>query len=77
MEKPIRVVIDTDRPGAMINANIYGNFTEHLGTLVYNGIWVGPDSPIPNVNGIRSDVITALKKIKPLGYSMARRMFRG
>ena len=42
MEKPIRVVIDTDRPGAMINANIYGHFTEHLGTLVYNGIWVGP-----------------------------------
>ena len=46
-----------------INKNIYGHFCEHLGRLVYNGIWVGKDSPIPNVNGVRKDVIDALKHI--------------
>ena len=46
-----------------INKNIYGHFCEHLGRLVYDGIWVGKDSPIPNVNGVRKDVVDALKHI--------------
>jgi alpha-L-arabinofuranosidase len=59
-----RVVIEADRPGAVINPNIYGQFVEHLGRGVYEGIWVGPDSPIPNTRGIRNDVVAALRKIK-------------
>lgn len=47
-----------------INKNIYGHFCEHLGRLVYDGIWVGKDSPIPNVNGVRKDVVDALKQIR-------------
>lgn len=47
-----------------INKNIYGHFCEHLGRLVYDGIWVGKGSPIPNVNGVRKDVIDALKQIR-------------
>lgn len=47
-----------------INKNIYGHFSEHLGRMIYDGIWVGKDSPIPNINGVRKDVIEALKKIK-------------
>lgn len=47
-----------------INKEIYGNFSEHLGRCIYDGLWVGKDSPIPNVNGVRKDVIDALKKIK-------------
>lgn len=47
-----------------IDKNIYGHFCEHLGRLVYDGIWVGKDSPIPNVNGVRKDVIDALKRIR-------------
>jgi len=52
-------------PIATINPNIYGHFAEHLGGCIYEGIWVGEDSVIPNTNGIRNDVIEALKRIKP------------
>lgn len=43
---------------------IYGQFAEHLGTCIYGGLWVGPDSPVPNVNGYRSDVLQALRDLK-------------
>ncbi len=52
-----------DLPKAAINPNIYGHFAEHLGRCAYEGIWVGPDSKIPNEDGIRLDVIAALKQI--------------
>jgi alpha-N-arabinofuranosidase len=58
------VTIDAGRPGAKIDRHIFGQFAEHLGTGIYGGIWVGPDSPIPNVRGIRSDVVAALKARK-------------
>lgn len=54
--------VNADRPGPKIDRNIYGQFVEHLGRGVYEGIWVGPDSPIPNVRGIRSDVVAALRR---------------
>jgi len=59
-----RIVVRADQPGARIDPNIYGQFVEHLGRGVYEGIWVGRDSPIPNVRGIRSDVVAALRKIR-------------
>jgi len=46
-----------------INRHIYGHFAEHLGGCIYDGIWVGENSPIPNVRGIRADVVEALRKI--------------
>lgn len=52
-----------DRPGPVINRNIYGQFAEHLGRGIYEGIWVGEDSPIPNTRGIRNDTIAALKAL--------------
>lgn len=48
----------------VIPAEIYGQFSEHLGRCIYEGIWVGPDSSIPNVDGYRTDVVNALKAIK-------------
>ena len=47
-----------------ISRNIYGQFSEHLGHCIYGGIYVGKDSKIPNVDGIRSDVADALKNIR-------------
>jgi alpha-N-arabinofuranosidase len=58
------VAVETAGAGPVIDPNIYGQFVEHLGRGVYEGIWVGPDSPIPNVRGIRSDVVAALRKVK-------------
>jgi alpha-N-arabinofuranosidase len=52
-----------DAPGAVVNRNIYGHFAEHLGRGIYEGIWVGPGSPIPNTRGIRNDVLAALKAL--------------
>ena len=62
--EPVAVTVDTTRPGATINRHIFGQFAEHLGRGVYEGIWVGTDSPIPNTRGIRNDVVAALKAIK-------------
>jgi alpha-N-arabinofuranosidase len=56
-------VLRADQPGAVINKNIYGQFAEHLGRCIYEGIWVGPESPIPNTRGYRNDVVAALKKL--------------
>jgi len=47
-----------------ISPEIYGHFSEHLGRGIYEGIYVGEDSEIPNVNGMRTDVVEALKEIK-------------
>src|SRR5215510_7693598 len=57
------MTIRADQPGALISRNIYGSFSEHLGSGIYDGIWVGEDSPIPNTRGIRNDAIAALKKL--------------
>ena len=56
--------VNPARKGAKINRNIYGHFSEHLGRCIYNGMFVGENSPIPNVNGMRTDVVEALKQIR-------------
>jgi len=58
-----RVIVGAAGTGIRIDRNIYGHFAEHLGRCIYEGIWVGEDSPIPNVRGIRKDVVKALKGI--------------
>ena len=60
----IKLTIDASKPGAKIDRNLFGQFAEHLGKGVYEGIWVGPDSKIPNTRGIRNDVVAALKAIR-------------
>ncbi len=57
------LIIQADQGKQRINKNVYGHFAEHLGRCIYEGIWVGEDSPIPNTRGIRNDVIEALCKI--------------
>jgi alpha-N-arabinofuranosidase len=49
---------------AFVHKELYGGFAEHLGRCVYEGVFVGTDSPIPNVNGMRTDVVDALKRMK-------------
>ncbi|GFE88966.1 alpha-N-arabinofuranosidase [Steroidobacter agaridevorans] len=60
----VSVTIQADKPGAKIDRNLYGQFAEHLGHGIYEGIWVGEDSSIPNTRGYRNDVVAALKKLK-------------
>ena len=58
------LTIDTARPGPRIEPAIFGQFTEHLGRGIYEGVWVGENSPIPNTNGYRNDVLAALRRIR-------------
>src|SRR5690349_18953643 len=60
-----RIEILPNEPIGTIAPEIYGHFVEHLGGVVYDGIWVGERSPIPNVGGLRKQLIEALKRVKP------------
>ncbi|MBN1489379.1 MAG: alpha-N-arabinofuranosidase [Phycisphaerae bacterium] len=60
----IEFSVDASKTGAKIDRNIFGQFAEHLGYGIYEGLWVGPDSKIPNTRGIRNDVVAALKALK-------------
>ncbi len=63
-ESQNRLIVHADSGKTTISRHIYGQFSEHLGRGIYEGIWVGEGSPIPNTRGIRSDVVEALKRIK-------------
>jgi alpha-N-arabinofuranosidase len=60
-----RVEILLNEPVGTIAPEIYGHFAEHLGGVVYDGIWVGENSKIANIGGIRKALVEALQKIKP------------
>ncbi len=55
---------DPDRKISRIAPEIYGQFSEHLGRCIYEGVYVGEDSDIPNTKGMRNDIVEALKEIK-------------
>ena len=59
-----QLVVVANNAGPVISKDIYGHFSEHLGACIYGGIWVGKGSRIPNTNGIRNDVISALREIR-------------
>lgn len=60
----IKYLINPLNKKSKVNKDIYGHFSEHLGRCIYNGIYVGEGSAIPNTNGMRNDVVAALRNIK-------------
>ena len=60
----LKAVVHADWTVGTINRNIYGHFAEHLGRCIYEGLWVGDDSEIPNTDGLRNDVLEALRALK-------------
>lgn len=56
--------IDPAKTLSHIAPEIYGQFSEHLGRCIYDGVYVGEDSEIPNKNGMRKDVVDALRALK-------------
>ncbi len=58
-----KISVRTDEVIGTIDPNIYGHFTEHIGGVVYDGIWVGPESDIPNIRGIRKELVDYMKRI--------------
>ena len=59
------ITICLDEPVGRIRPELYGHFAEHLGACIDEGIWVGEHSRIPNLNGVRTDVLDALRQIRP------------
>ncbi|MDO5435892.1 MAG: alpha-L-arabinofuranosidase C-terminal domain-containing protein [Clostridia bacterium] len=58
-----KITVNVSRGKGMISRNLYGHFSEHLGRCIYDGLFVGKDSPIENVNGMRKAAVDALKAI--------------
>ncbi|MFD2160818.1 alpha-N-arabinofuranosidase [Paradesertivirga mongoliensis] len=63
-QSPVNISLNPGEAKHVINKHIYGHFAEHLGRSIYDGFYVGEKSSIPNTNGIRTDVVDALKKLK-------------
>jgi alpha-N-arabinofuranosidase len=59
----IRYALDLSQSGPIVKPEVYGHFAEHLGRGIYEGLWVGEDSSIPNTRGLRNDVVAALKQL--------------
>ena len=59
----VEIIVRPRQAGATIASHIYGHFVEHLGGVIYDGIWVGRDSTIANVDGIRKAFIDDMKAI--------------
>src|SRR6266699_3401136 len=64
MDTVQRVVVLPQEPIEQIQPYLHGHFAEHLGELVYPGVYVGPESSIPNTNGVRNDVVEALRPLE-------------
>ena len=58
-QKDASIRIYPEQGNQQISKHIYGQFAEHLGTCIYGGLWVGPESEIPNTQGYRNDVLNA------------------
>jgi alpha-L-arabinofuranosidase len=59
-----RIEVLTGEPIGTISPNIYGHFAENLSGVIYEGIWVGPNSKVPNIDGIRKELVDEMRKIK-------------
>lgn len=59
-----RVEVLANEPLGTISPNFYGHFTENLSGVVYDGIWVGPNSKVPNIDGVRKELVDEMRKIK-------------
>jgi alpha-N-arabinofuranosidase len=59
----VKLYVNPNKKNGHINKEIYGHFSEHLGRCIYEGLYVGENSEIPNTNGMRNDVVAALKEM--------------
>jgi len=59
------ITVLLNEPNGTISPLLHGHFTEHIGGVIYNGVWVGENSSVPNVNGIRKALIDAMRPLSP------------
>ncbi|WP_221029750.1 alpha-N-arabinofuranosidase [Actomonas aquatica] len=63
MSDSVELRLDPAARGGTIPPELYGHFAEHIGRGIYEGLWVGPESSIPNTRGLRNDVLEALRQL--------------
>ena len=59
------LILDFKKSQGTISPMIYGHFSEHIGGVFYDGLWVGEDSPVENIRGFRKALVDSFKKINP------------
>ena len=64
--EPAGVSIDASKEIGLIRPELHGQFAEHLGSCIYGGLWVGKDSPVPNIDGYRRQAVEYLKGLVPV-----------
>jgi alpha-N-arabinofuranosidase len=62
-EPAMSVTVLLDEPIGTIKPAVYSHFTEHIGGVIYDGIWVGPDSKVPNIDGIRRSLVEHVRRL--------------
>jgi alpha-L-arabinofuranosidase len=60
-----RIEVLLNEPLGSITADLYGHFVEHLGGVVYDGVWVGEKSTIANTGGIRQALVDHMRRLPP------------
>ena len=65
MGKTAELVINANESLGVISPLIYGHFSEHIGGVFYDGLWVGEDSPVENIHGFRKALVDSFAKIHP------------
>jgi alpha-N-arabinofuranosidase len=60
------VTVALGEAGATIRPALYGQFAEHIGGVIYDGVWVGPDSKVPNIGGIRRSLVEHVRRLGPV-----------
>jgi len=65
MSRNAELILNLKRSRGTISPLIYGHFSEHIGGVFYDGLWVGEDSPIENIRGFRKALVDSFRKINP------------
>ena len=60
----VKLIVDANNLQGRISRHVYGQFSEHLGHCIYDGLYVGKKSKIPNIDGVRKDVIDVQRRIR-------------
>ena len=68
------IEILVNEPIGRIAPEIYGHFVEHLGAVVYDGIWVGEGSKIP-ISAASANLSRRYEAHQGAGYPLSRRLF--
>ena len=75
-QRDANIRIYPEQGNQQISKHIYGQFAEHLGSCIYGGLWVGPESDIPNTQGYRTGCLKRVEETTDPELTLAGRLLR-